>query len=496
MGSKIGFISLGCPKNQIDTEIMLKILADNNYEIVVEDIHADIIIVNTCAFIESAKQEAIDNILDVAWLKTNGNKNLKGIIVCGCLAERYREEVLKELPEIDAIVGVFSIHDILEAVKYVENNFVGANMPDKPPSQKGVANAMRLTGVVESDESKGTGTTTPTLRAPPSEKGAYISLKSQNGFVLGGERILTTPEYTAYIKIAEGCDNFCSYCVIPSIRGRFKSRKIGDIVEEAGELADIGVKELCIVAQDTTRYGEDLYGEYKLPELLNKLCEIDKIKWIRLLYCYPDKITDELINTIKNQDKILKYIDMPVQHINDKILKSMNRRGGSEAIKSAVKRLRENIPDIAIRTTVIVGFPGETKEIFGELCEFIREIKFERLGSFMYSPEEGTPAAGFENQVSQKEKERRQKSIMSIQERINGSLNQKKIGKTIKVLCEGFDKVGEVYFGRSEADAPEIDGKIYFAAAQGIQNTPQEGDFVDVKITKVLDYDLYGECVK
>ena len=471
---KIGFISLGCSKNQIDTEIMLKILADNGYEIVAEDIHADIIIINTCAFIESAKKEAIENILDVAWLKTNGHKNLKGIIVCGCLAERYREEVLKELPEVDALVGVFSIHDILDAVRHIEDNCVGRDDPGAPSIKSNAESNPRHAGVV-----------TP-----------YISLRPQDGFVLGGERILTTPEYMAYIKIAEGCDNYCSYCVIPKIRGRFRSRKIEDIIKEAEELADIGVKELCVVAQDTTRYGEDLYRAYKLPELLNKLCEIDGIKWIRLLYCYPDKITDELIETIKNQGQMLKYIDMPIQHINDKILKSMNRSGGSETIKSAIKRLRENIPGITIRTTVILGFPGETKEMFGELCEFLKEIKFERLGSFMYSAEEGTPAAGFENQVSEKEKERRQKTVMALQERISYNITQKKIGKTIKVLCEGFDRVGEVYFGRSESDAPEIDGKVYFAAARGIQTTPQEGDFVDVKITKVLDYDLFGECEK
>ena len=446
---KIGFISLGCSKNQIDTEIMLKILADSGYEIVVEDIHADVIIINTCAFIESAKQEAIDNILDVAWLKTNGEKNLKGIIVCGCLAERYNSEILKEMPEIDAVIGVFSIHNILDAVKHIENNYINKiKNPEK-----------------------------------------YISVKPQEDFKLGGERILTTPEYTAYIKVAEGCDNRCSYCVIPSIRGRFKSRPVEDIIKEAEELAVIGVKELCVVAQDTTRYGEDLYGGFKLPELLNKLCEINGINWIRLLYCYPDKITDELIETIKNQDKILKYIDMPIQHINDEILTSMNRHGGSESIKSAIQRLRENVHGITIRTTVITGFPGETKEIFGELCEFIKEIKFERLGSFTYSAEEGTPAATFENQIKDKEKERRQKMIMTIQERINDSLNRKKIGQTIKVLCEGFDKVGEVFFGRSQADAPDIDGKVYFKATK---NKPAEGDFVNVRIDEVLDYDLFG----
>jgi len=439
--SKIGFISLGCSKNQIDTEIMLKILIDNGYELVPEDIQADIIIINTCAFIQSAKQEAIDNILDIAWLKKN--HKLRGIIVCGCLAERYKEKVLEELPEVDALVGVFSLPDILSAVRRVENN----------------------------------------------TREKYISLRSQEEFELGGERVLTTPEYTAYIKIAEGCDNKCAYCVIPAIRGSYKSRKLEDIIKEARELADIGVRELNIVAQDTTLYGYDLYNGYKLAELLNKLCEIKNIEWLRLLYCHPDKITDELIGTIKNQEKIVKYIDMPVQHVNEEILRAMNRAGGSAAIKSAVARLRENIPGIIIRTTVITGFPGESREQFGELCEFIKEMKFERLGSFVYSREEDTPAAGFAAQVSEKEKERRQKLIMNIQEKINYNINKKKIGKIIKVLCEGFDKAGGVYYGRSAGEAPEIDGKIYFAAPRKIK----EGEFVNVNVTQVLDYDLYGE---
>jgi len=441
--SKIGFISLGCSKNQIDTEIMLKILIDNGYELVLEDIQADIIIINTCAFIKSAKQEAIDNILDIAWLKKN--HKLRGIIVCGCLAERYKEEVLKEIPEVDAIIGIFSLKDILDAVRHVENN-----TPEK-----------------------------------------FKSFRSQEEFELGGERVLTTPEYIAYIKIAEGCDNKCTYCIIPAIRGAYKSRRLEDIIKEAQELADIGVRELNIVAQDTTRYGYDLYEEYKLPELLNKLCEINNIKWIRLLYCYPDKITDKLIEIIKNQEKIVKYIDMPVQHINEDILRAMSRSGGAQAIRSAIAKLRENIPEIIIRTTVITGFPGESREQFGELCEFIKEIKFERLGSFIYSQEEDTPAASFANQVSEKEKERRQKLIMNIQEKINYNINKNNIGKIIEVLCEGFDKVGEIYYGRSASDAPEIDGKIYFTGTRKIK----EGEFVNVRITQVLDYDLYGETV-
>ena len=442
--SKIGFVSLGCSKNQIDTEIMLKILVNDGYEIVTEDIAADIIIVNTCAFIESAKQEAIDNILDIAWLKEH--RSLKGIIACGCLAERYREEILKELPEIDAVIGVFSIHDILDAVKHIE-----AANPEK-----------------------------------------FISLKPQDGFVLGGERVLTTPEYMAYIKISEGCDNFCSYCAIPLIRGRYKSRDMQSIIDEAKELAEIGVKELCVVAQDTTGYGKDLYGESRLPELLNKLCGIESIEWIRLLYCYPDKITDELIETIKSSDKIVKYIDMPVQHISDDILSAMNRRGGSEAIYSALKKLRENIPGIIIRTTVIVGFPGETKEHFAQLCEFLKDAKFDRLGAFSYSREESTKAAGLANHVSETQKTHRHKTIMQLQERINYALNQKKLGKTVKVLCEEYDRVSEAYFGRSYADAPEIDGKIYFTSKS--RKRIKSGEFVDVTIKEIIDYDLLGEC--
>lgn len=443
--TKIGFVSLGCSKNQIDTEIMLKILVNDGYEIVPEDIAADIIIVNTCAFIESAKQEAIDNILDISWLKKH--RNLKGIILCGCLAERYRDEIFQELPEVDAVIGVFSIHDILNAVKHIESS-----MPEK-----------------------------------------FISLKPQDGFVLGGERVLTTPEYMTYIKISEGCDNFCSYCAIPLIRGRFKSRDMQSIIDEAKDLAAIGVRELCIVAQDTTRYGEDLYGECRLPELLMQLCEIDSIKWIRLLYCYPDKITDELIEVIKSNDKIVKYIDMPIQHISDNILSAMNRRGGSEAIYSAIKRLRENIPDIIIRTTVIVGFPGESKQDFAQLCEFLKEVKFERLGAFAYSQEEGTKAFDLENHLSEAQKEHRYKTVMQLQERINYAINQKKIGKTIKVLCEEYDKVSEAYFGRSYADAPEIDGKIYFTSKS--KKRIKSGEFVDVTIKEIIDYDLCGECL-
>ena len=438
---KIGFISLGCPKNQIDTEVMLKELADAGYEITAEDISADIIIVNTCAFIESAKKEAIDNILDVAWLKKH--RKLKGIICCGCLAERYREEVFTELPEVDAVVGTGSIHNIVKAVEEV---WAGRK---------------------------------------------YISCEKNECLRLGGERIVTTPEYTAYIKIAEGCDNRCSYCTIPLIRGGFRSRPIEDIAAEAKELEALGVKELVIVAQDTTRYGLDIYGEYSLARLIKALTAETKIPWFRLLYCYPDKITDELITEIRENPRVLKYIDLPIQHISDRMLKAMNRHGDGALVRDTVKRLREGVPGIVLRTTAIVGFPGETGEDYNELCEYIKEAEFDRFGAFTYSREEGTPAYDLPNQIDEQVKQDRLDGIMAIQLDIHEKLNEKKLGKTVKVLCEGFDPVAETFYGRSEADAPDIDGKVYFTS----KRKPAEGEFVKVRITDAIDYDLYGEQI-
>ncbi len=437
----IGFISLGCPKNQIDTEVMLRELVDAGYDITAEDIEADIIIVNTCGFIESAKQEAIDNILDVAWLKKN--KKLKGIICCGCLAERYRAEIFEELPEVDAVVGTGSIHNIVKAVETV---------------------------------AKG-------------EK--YLSCEPNEELVLGGERVVTTPEYTAYIKIAEGCDNRCSYCAIPNIRGAFRSRKIEDIVEEAKSLEELGVKELVIVAQDTSRYGLDIYGEYSLARLIQALTKETAIPWFRMLYCYPDKITDELVEEIANNDRVVKYIDLPIQHVSDNMLKAMNRHGDGKCVRDTVKRLREKVPGIVIRTTAIVGFPGETEEDFTELCEYIKEAKFDRFGAFPYSREEDTPAYDLPDQIDEQTKQDRYDEIMALQLDIHEELNQKKIGSTVKVLCEGFDPVAETFFGRSEADAPEIDGKVYFSS----KRKPKEGEFVNVKITDAIDYDLFGEMI-
>ena len=435
--TKVGFVSLGCPKNQIDTEVMLHHLADAGYEIVSEDIEADIVIVNTCAFIESAKQESIDSILDEAWLK---KKNLKGLIVTGCLAERYRDQILEEMPEVDAVLGVGSLHNIVEAVRQVEKG------------QK------------------------------------YTSYCPNDQLRLGGDRIVSTPEYMAYLKVAEGCDNRCTYCAIPNIRGRFRSRPIEKLTEEATELEKLGVRELVIVAQDTSRYGLDLYGEYRLPQLIQAITRATNIPWIRLLYCYPDKITDELIAEIRDNPRVVKYIDLPIQHISDSVLRRMNRHGDANMIRDAVLRLREAVPDIVIRTTAIVGFPGETEEDFTALCEYIKETRFERFGAFPYSREEDTPAAEMPDQIDEQVKQDRYDTIMTIQLDIAEAYNRAQIGKTVRVLCEGYDPIAEVYYGRSAADAPEIDGKIYFQS----KKKRKEGEFVNVKLTDVQDYDLSG----
>ena len=439
---KIGFVSLGCPKNQLDTEVMLHHLLDAGYEITPDETEADIIVINTCAFIEAAKKEAIDNILDIAWFKEN--KSLKGIIVTGCMTERYREAVLEEFPEVDAVLGVGSIHKIVEAVKYVEE--------------------------------KGRG---------------YASFLDKDTVELGGDRVLTTPAHWTYLKIAEGCDNRCTYCAIPDIRGKFRSRPMEDIVKEAVGLEELGAKEIIVIAQDTTRYGLDLYGEYSLSKLLEELLKATKTARYRLLYCYPDKITDELCDVIANNDRIIKYIDIPIQHVNNDILRRMNRHGGEEAVRSAVKKLRERIPGITLRSTVIVGFPGESEEAFEELCQFIKDTEFDRLGAFPYSPEEGTPAATFEGQIDEQVKIDRADIIMQTQYSIMEKKNEEMIGKTIRVLVEDFDPVSEMHFGRGDADAPEIDGKVYFSARRRIA----PGSIVSVKIEDVLDYDLCGKAL-
>ena len=444
---KVGFVSLGCPKNQLDTEVMLHEVAAAGYEITPEETEADVVIINTCGFIESAKKESIDNILDIAWLKKH--RSLKAIVVTGCLAERYRESILDELPEVDAVLGVGSIHNIVEAIEAV------------------------------------------TVKKKKGSKRKYTSFEDKETVRLGGDRILTTPEYMAYLKIAEGCDNRCAYCAIPSIRGKFRSRPMEELVAEAKQLEALGVRELCIVAQDITRYGLDIYGEYRLAQLLRKITEVTSIPWIRLLYCYPDKVTDELIAEIRDNPRILKYIDLPIQHISDNMLTAMNRHGDRKMICDVIAKLRREIPDMVIRTTFIVGFPGETEEDFTELCEFVRETKFERAGVFTYSREEDTAAYDFENQIDEQVKQDRMDLLMREQLEINEENNRKMLGKTVTVLCEDYDPVSEVHFGRDAANAPEIDGKIYFRAEKRIA----PGSFVKVKIREVVDYDLIGRAI-
>ena len=438
---KIGFVSLGCPKNQLDTEVMLRELVEDGFELTADETEADVIIINTCAFIESAKKESIETILDIARLKEEDN--LKAIIVTGCLAERYREDIINELPEVDAVLGVGSIHEICRAVREVADG-----------------------------------------------KNKFCSFLPKDEVALGGDRVLTTPEHYSYLKISEGCDNKCTYCAIPSIRGKFRSRPMDELIEEAKELDSLGIKELCIIAQDTTRYGVDLYGEYKLHELLRRLKEETSIPWLRLLYCYPDKITDELIAEIRDNDRVVKYIDMPLQHISNSVLKRMNRKGDGEMIRSVIAKLRREIPEIVIRTTFIVGFPGETEEDFEELCDFVHQTRFDRAGVFTYSREEGTPAYKLKGQIDEQVKLDRMDMIMSDQMDIAASINEAKIGKTLKVIYEGFDQLNKTHFGRSEADAPDIDGKVYFKVKK--KQAFELGDFVNVKITDVIDYDLFG----
>ena len=442
MSRKVGMISLGCPKNQVDAEIMLKSLVDEGYILVQEADKADVVIVNTCGFIEDSKKESIDAILEMADLKEDGL--LKKILVTGCLAQRYADEILDEIPEIDGVIGIGANEDIVSA-----------------------CNAL-----FESDEK-------------------YTSFPEKENLPLNGGRILTTPEYTAYIKIAEGCSNCCTYCAIPSIRGAFRSRKMEDVLEEANMLCEKGVKELILVAQDTTKYGEDLYGELKLPELLGELNKIEKLQWIRLLYCYPDRITDELIEAIAENEKVCHYIDIPMQHADGEILKAMNRRGDKDSLLALVNKLRDRIPDMVIRTTFITGFPGETEEAFTTLSEFVNEAKLDRVGCFAYSREEGTPAYDFENQVDHDVAVERAEVIMNQQYTISEEKLDECIGKTFDVLVEGYDPYTDSYYGRTFMDAPDIDNNVILTSGYRID----DGDIVPVEIFDKDEYSLIGEAV-
>ena len=442
MDKKVGMVSLGCPKNQVDAEIMLKKLVDAGYILVQEADKADVVIVNTCGFIEDAKRESIDAILEMVDFKEDGL--LQKILVTGCLAQRYAEEIFNEIPEVDGVIGIGANDDIVEACNTLFEN-----------------------------------------------DGQYSAFPEKEKLPLDGGRILTTPEYTAYLKIAEGCSNCCTYCAIPSIRGGFRSRKIEDILEEANMLCEKGVKEIILVAQDTTKYGEDLYGELKLPELLNELNKIEKLHWVRLLYCYPDRITDELIEAIASNDKVCNYIDIPMQHADGKILKAMNRRGDKESLLRIVEKLRARIPDIIIRTTFITGFPGETDEEFTILSEFVNEAKLDRVGCFAYSREEGTVAYDLPDQVDPQIAADRAEVIMEQQFRISEEKLSSYVGKTLDVLVEGYDPYTDSYYGRTYMDAPDIDNNVVLTSGYRID----DGDIVPVEIFAKDEFSLIGEAI-
>lgn len=443
MNERIGIVSLGCAKNQVDAEMMLFTLKQSGYKIVADPAMADVVIVNTCGFIESAKQESIDEIIELGKLKAEGK--IKRIIVTGCLAERYQHMVKEQLYEVDAVLGIGANEDIAEVVKKSLEGEQTELYPDK------------------------------------------LSLPLEGG------RIQSTPPHYAYLKLGDGCDNRCTYCAIPLIRGKFRSRTMESVIDEAKQLVAGGVKELILIAQDTTRYGIDLYGELVLPKLLDKLCELEDLKWIRLLYCYPDEITDELIDCMARQEKVLNYIDIPLQHCNNRVLKAMNRRGTKETIVDVIAKLRNKIPDIVLRTTFICGFPGETEEEFTELAEFVNETKFQRLGCFAYSQEEDTPASEFENQIDDEIKQRRAEIIMEQQMQIMEEYCQSLIGKTVEVVCEGYDRYAECYFGRTMADSPDVDGKVFFNISG--DKKPAVGEFVMVEIDDFLDCDPIGTMV-
>ena len=436
------FISLGCDKNLADSETMLGMLASRGYQIVDEEEKADVIIVNTCCFIHDAMEESIETILQMAEYKKSGS--LKALIVTGCMAERYREEITKEIPEVDAVLGTASYGHILDAV----------------------------------DEAL---------------KGhSYLMMEPLNTLpIIETHRLVTTGGHYAYLKIAEGCDKHCTYCIIPKLRGNFRSVPMDHLIKEAEQLAADGVKELILVAQETTLYGKDLYGEKKLPELLHKLCQISGIRWIRILYCYPEEITEELIQTMKEEPKICHYLDLPIQHASDGILKRMGRRTSKEELVHIISRLREEIPDIILRTTLITGFPGETQEQHEELMDFVDEMEFDRLGVFTYSSEEGTPAASMPDQIEESIKEDRRAELMELQQEIAFEQAENMIGKEVLVMIEGKVADENAYVGRTYKDAPNVDGLIFV-------NTDAElmsGDFAKVKVTGACEYDLIGELM-
>lgn len=436
------FVSLGCDKNLVDTEVMLGLLAAKGHQMIDDETQADVIVINTCCFINDAKEESIQTILEMAELKKEGR--LKALIVTGCLAQRYKNEIIEEIPEVDAVLGTTSYDKITEAIDEALKGHVMIEMQD-------------IDVLPEVDT----------------------------------KRLVTTGGYFAYLKIAEGCDKHCTYCIIPKIRGNFRSVPMERLIREAQELADQGVKELILVAQETTLYGKDLYGEKALPKLLKELCKISGIQWIRILYCYPEEITDELIQVMKEEKKICHYLDLPIQHASNEILKRMGRRTSKEKLIEIIGKLRKEIPDIALRTTLITGFPGETKEQHEELMDFVDEMEFDRLGVFTYSPEEDTPAATMDGQIEESVKEDRQAELMELQQDIAFDLAEDMIGREVLVMIEGKVADENAYVGRTYKDAPNVDGLIFV-------NTDEElmsGDFAKVKVTGALEYDLIGEII-
>ena len=440
---KISLVSLGCSKNLIDSEHMIGLLEKAGYEIMENEADAEILIVNTCAFIEDAQTESIECILELAGYKDEGTCKL--LIVTGCMAQRYQEQILSELPEVDAVIGTNDFDKIVDIIEELKKS---------------------------------------------TEHNLYCS--STPHLCEDMPRTRTTPPYTAYIKIAEGCSNRCTYCIIPSIRGDYRSRKMEDIIKEAKELANDGVKELIVIAQDTTRYGKDIYDEYKLPELLKKLCEISDIEWVRVHYCYPELVTDELLQVFVEENKLCNYFDIPIQHCNDRILKRMGRKTNKEQITSLISKIRSKVPDAIIRTSLIVGFPGETEEEFLELKDFVEDARFERLGVFTYSREEDTPAYNLDNHVDEDEKNSRQQALLLVQSEISQTFNENRIGDTVKVLIEGRDEIIKSYYGRTYGDSIEIDGKVFFKSDELLN----EGSFADVLIEQALEYDLFGKAIK
>ena len=441
MPIKVGMVSLGCSKNLVDSERMLYKLRKNGYQLVTEPGLADVAVVNTCGFIKSAKEEAIDTILELGKLKEEGT--LKKIIITGCLVERYKEEAAEQFPEADAVIGIGDTKDIVDILNSV--------MQDE--------RVLRFSPKLDAE--------------------------------LTGERIISTLPFFSYLKVAEGCSNCCTYCAIPQIRGKFRSVPMEDVLREANWLADNGVTELIVIAQDTSRYGEDLYGSQKLPELLRELCKIEKLRWIRTLYCYPERITDELLDTIASEPKLVKYLEIPIQHCDGDILSRMNRWGDEQQLEALFAHIRERIPGVILRTTLITGFPGETEEQFSRLAEFVQRVRFDRLGCFAYSREEGTKSYDFPDQIEPEVAAHRADLIMEQQMLISSENNEKQLGTTCEAVVEGFDRFGECWFGRTANDAPDIDGKVFFTSEKPLS----VGEFVKIRITDTLDYDLIGEVI-